>query len=105
MVLGQSSATAAALAIDEKIALQNVNYKKLEKRLLQDKQVLAWRRRSGDSQRVIREVYRGVLYCRHIPCQAEEPASRFWRLKVLLRPMQLIASSRIQYAISAHATT
>ena len=42
MVLGQSSATAAAQAIDEKVAVQDVNYKKLQERLLQDKQVLTW---------------------------------------------------------------
>jgi hypothetical protein len=42
MVLGQSSASAAALAIDESIDVQAVSYKKLRERLLQDKQVLAW---------------------------------------------------------------
>jgi hypothetical protein len=42
MVLGQSSATAAALAIDARIDVQAVSYEKLRERLLQDKQVLAW---------------------------------------------------------------
>src|SRR5262249_52167483 len=42
MVLGQSSASAAALAIDAKIDVQAVNYEKLRERLLQDKQVLVW---------------------------------------------------------------
>jgi hypothetical protein len=40
MVLGQSAATAAAMAIDEEIAVQDVNYPKLRERLLADKQVL-----------------------------------------------------------------
>jgi hypothetical protein len=40
MVLGQSSATAACLAIDEKIDVQKVDYEKLKKQLLADKQVL-----------------------------------------------------------------
>jgi hypothetical protein len=40
MVLGQSSATAACMAIDEKLDVQKVDYEKLKKRLLVDKQVL-----------------------------------------------------------------
>ncbi len=40
MVLGQSAATAACLAIDERQAVQDVDYAKLERRLLDDKQVL-----------------------------------------------------------------
>ena len=40
MVLGQSSATAAVLAIDAHEALQKLDYAKLKERLLQDKQVL-----------------------------------------------------------------
>src|SRR5262249_16744029 len=42
MVLGQSAATAAALAIDEGVAVQKVDYRKLRARLLGDKQVLDW---------------------------------------------------------------
>jgi len=42
MILGQSSATAAALAIDEKIPAQKIDYAKLRARLLADKQVLDW---------------------------------------------------------------
>jgi hypothetical protein len=42
MVLGQSSATAAALAIDGKTDVQKVDYAKLRERLTADKQVLAW---------------------------------------------------------------
>jgi len=42
MIFGQSSATAACLAIDEGVPVQNVNYQKLQARLLADKQVLDW---------------------------------------------------------------
>jgi hypothetical protein len=42
MVLGQSAATAACTAIDDKVTVQQVDYKKLNERLLADKQVLAW---------------------------------------------------------------
>jgi len=40
MVLGQSAATAAVIAIDDKVAVQKVDYEKLKKRLVADKQVL-----------------------------------------------------------------
>jgi hypothetical protein len=42
MVLGQSAATAAAQAIDQDVAVQDVDQAKLRQRLLADKQVLAW---------------------------------------------------------------
>ncbi|MGY2437964.1 hypothetical protein ACW4FQ_33025, partial [Escherichia coli] len=42
MVLGQSAATAACQAIDEGVAVQDVNYTKLRDRLLKEKQVLEW---------------------------------------------------------------
>ncbi len=42
MVLGQSSATAAAMAIDAGTSVQAVDYAKLRQRLLADQQVLAW---------------------------------------------------------------
>jgi hypothetical protein len=42
LILGQSAATAAAMAIDEKIDVQGVNYAKLRERLLADKQVLEY---------------------------------------------------------------
>jgi hypothetical protein len=42
MVLGQSAATAAALAIDDKIAVQDVPYAKLRAKLLEDGQVLEY---------------------------------------------------------------
>jgi hypothetical protein len=41
MVLGQSAATAAALAIDSNTSVQEVDYGKLRERLLADKQLLA----------------------------------------------------------------
>ncbi|MBI5768666.1 MAG: FAD-dependent oxidoreductase [Verrucomicrobia bacterium] len=40
MVLGQSSATAAVQAIDDRTTIQNIDYAKLQKRLLADGQVL-----------------------------------------------------------------
>lgn len=42
MVLGQSAATAAALAIDDSVPVQRVPYPKLRERLLADKQILTW---------------------------------------------------------------
>jgi len=42
MVLGQSAATAAALAIDAQQPVQRVDFKKLQVRLLADRQVLEW---------------------------------------------------------------
>jgi hypothetical protein len=42
MLLGQSAATAATLALEDKVPVQNLPYEKLRKRLLADKQVLAW---------------------------------------------------------------
>jgi hypothetical protein len=42
MVLGQSSAIAAALALEEKVAVQKIQYDELRRRLLAAKQVLAW---------------------------------------------------------------
>lgn len=40
MALGQAVGTAAALAIDDDVTVQNVDYKRLRSRLLQDKQIL-----------------------------------------------------------------
>jgi hypothetical protein len=42
MVLGQSAAAAAVLAIDDGVSVQKVDYAKLRQRLLRDKQVLDW---------------------------------------------------------------
>ncbi len=43
MILGQSAATAAVLAIDGKLAIQDLPYAKLRERLLQDKQILDYK--------------------------------------------------------------
>ncbi len=40
MILGQSAATAAAMAVEEGMAVQDVDYQKLRQRLLEDRQVL-----------------------------------------------------------------
>jgi hypothetical protein len=42
MVLGQSAATAASLAIDGNIAVQDVPYSALRERLLADRQIVDW---------------------------------------------------------------
>jgi hypothetical protein len=42
MILGQSAATAAVLAIDAKIAVQDVPYAQLRERLLKDGQILSY---------------------------------------------------------------
>ncbi|WP_020616548.1 FAD-dependent oxidoreductase [Paenibacillus daejeonensis] len=44
MILGQSAATAAALALEAGVPVQDVDYSKLRTRLEQDGQVLAWAR-------------------------------------------------------------
>lgn len=42
MVLGQSAATAAAIAIDSSGSVQDVDYSRLRERLIADKQILEW---------------------------------------------------------------
>jgi len=42
MILGQSAATAAVLAMEGKTTVQDVSYEALKQRLLRDKQILAW---------------------------------------------------------------
>jgi hypothetical protein len=42
MILGQSAATAACLALDDNITVQKLDYGRLRARLLADKQILAW---------------------------------------------------------------
>jgi hypothetical protein len=42
MILGQSAATAAVLAIENKTVVQKVDYAKLRQALLRDKQILEW---------------------------------------------------------------
>ena len=43
MMASQSAATAAAMALDEKISVQQVNYAKLASRLAADQQILIWK--------------------------------------------------------------
>ena len=43
MILGQSAATAASMAIDADVPVQKVDYTKLRERLLRDKQKLEWK--------------------------------------------------------------
>ena len=43
MILGQSAATAATLAMDGKSSVQKLAYERLRARLLADKQVLEWK--------------------------------------------------------------
>ena len=47
MILGQSAATAAVLSIEENIAVQDLEYETLKKRLLADGQVLETDKRAG----------------------------------------------------------
>jgi hypothetical protein len=42
MILGESAATAASIAIDQKIDVQKVNYEDLKKELLNQKQRLTF---------------------------------------------------------------
>jgi hypothetical protein len=42
MVTSQSAGTAAALAIDDQVAVQKVDYAKLQRQLKKDGQVLTW---------------------------------------------------------------
>jgi hypothetical protein len=51
MILGQSAATAAALALDDKVPVQKLDYRKLRTRLLEDKQALEWKPPAKDSAR------------------------------------------------------
>ena len=41
MILGNSAATAASLALDAKSAVQDVDYQKLKEKLLKDGQILS----------------------------------------------------------------
>ena len=51
MILGQSAATAAAIAIDDKVPVQKVNYGRLRERLLKDGQILEHRPAPGGNAR------------------------------------------------------
>ena len=54
MILGQSAATAAALAIDDAVSVQDLSYDKLRGRLEADKQALAWK---GPAPRIVKRLY------------------------------------------------
>ena len=43
MILGQSAATAAVLALEDDVPVQRVNYEKLQARLRADRQILEWK--------------------------------------------------------------
>ena len=43
MILGQSAATAAVMAIDENISVQEVQYEKLKEQLVKDDQRLTYK--------------------------------------------------------------
>jgi hypothetical protein len=47
MILGQSAATAACMAIDAKLAVQDVPYEKLRERILKDGQILHYQGTAG----------------------------------------------------------
>jgi len=51
MILGQSAATAASLAIDSRAPVQEVDYPKLRLRLVADRQRLEWPGRATGSMR------------------------------------------------------
>ncbi len=44
MILGQSAATAACMAIDDTVGVQKIEYPRLRARLLADRQILNWKR-------------------------------------------------------------
>jgi hypothetical protein len=48
MILGQSAATAAVLAIEGRCSLQKIRFEKLRSRLVSDKQVLEWKSSSSE---------------------------------------------------------
>ena len=47
MILGQSAATAAVLALQDNVPLQKLTYGKLHSRLLADNQILEWHTAAG----------------------------------------------------------
>jgi Zn-dependent protease len=42
MILGQTAATAAALALNNDVPVQKLDYGQLRKRLIEDNQILEW---------------------------------------------------------------
>ena len=52
MVLGHSTARAAMQAIEEKVPVQDVDYRRLRASLIEDKQVLEWPDRHGGAKKI-----------------------------------------------------
>ena len=61
MVLGQSAATAAALAIDAGVPVQDVDYPALRERLLADGQALEWAGGGGKAEQIASKTLKGVV--------------------------------------------
>ena len=61
MILGQSAATTAVLALDAQIAVQDVSYEKLSHRLIEDGQVLEYAGQSPRSQTVDASTLDGIV--------------------------------------------
>ena len=81
MVLGQSAATAASLAIDDELPVQSVDYKKLKARLTADGQVLNYVAPTPSAQNTIKlDAIKGIVVD---DTQAELNGK--WTLSVLQR--------------------
>jgi hypothetical protein len=50
MILGQSAATAASLALADRVPVQQVDYPRLRARLLADRQILEWTPSPGQAK-------------------------------------------------------
>lgn len=61
MVLGQSTATAAVMAIDGKTSVQQVDIKVLQARLLADKQILVWTGGGGSANGIDIKSLKGLV--------------------------------------------
>ena len=67
MILGQSAATAAAMSLDDDIAVQDLNYAKLQERLLADGQVLHYAGKvSSAGMRVDPNSLEGIVLDDHV---------------------------------------
>lgn len=62
MILAQSAATAAAMAIDNNSAVQDVDYPKLREKLVADGQILEWQGKGGDNDQALApRILNGIL--------------------------------------------
>ena len=61
MILAQSAATAAVLAIDEAISVQQVSYEKLKTKLLEDNQILMLKKKEVISRGLI-----SLMFCQEL---------------------------------------